>query len=162
MKAIGGKKFFKHFLRNLLLAFILTSCDNDQQTLCYRYVSIPVEGWEIQNSISFPIDTIKTESDYAITLGLRTTNRYPFQSIWLLVKQRWYNPDTTFMDTVKCVLMDNFGNESGSGISFKQNEYSIKNVHLKSKQSGSINISHIMRRNILEGISDVGIKLEKR
>lgn len=125
----------------------------------HTYQSVPVEGWESQNIVTFVVDSVPKESYYYMTLGIRTTNQYPFQSLWLQVKQRWFNPDTSLVDTVKCVLMDRLGNEYGDGIGVKQNVFDVCHIHLYSNQVGMIQVSHIMRRSILEGVSDVGIRI---
>lgn len=146
----------------ICFAFVLLvyGCSKEK-TVCFAYRPTPIEGWEQHNVLSFKVDTVKQSGEYGVYVSLRTTNAYPFQSIWLLVKTQLVSPEWNKEDTLVCVLTDKQGIHSGNGISFYQNDYLLKKLKLQHGQSGNIMVSHMMRRNILPGISDVGITVKK-
>jgi gliding motility-associated lipoprotein GldH len=150
----------KWFIACCILPLLLSGC-NRQKSVCYSYRSTPIEGWEQHNVLTFKLDTVQESGTYTVHVSLRTTNAYPFQSLWLLVKTQLAKPEWEKQDTLVCVLTDKQGNHSGSGISFYQNNYLLTHLNLHRGQSGSITIGHIMRRNILPGISDVGVMVRK-
>lgn len=146
----------------LMVVCLLSSCWWENHIIYKGYQATPVEGWEAQNVLNFTIDSVRWAGRYSVVLGLRTTNAYPFQSLWLTVRQQWHNPDTTFVDTLKCTIVDEMGNQRGRGISVKQNKYKVCELPLMQGQEGILTVTHIMRRSILEGVSDVGISIEQK
>ncbi|MDD4760235.1 MAG: gliding motility lipoprotein GldH [Bacteroidaceae bacterium] len=150
----------KWFVISFVFGLLISGC-NREKTACFGYRSTPIEGWEQHNVLTFKVDTIKQSGEYGVYVSLRTTNAYPFQSIFLLVKTQLVSPEWNNQDTLVCVLTDKQGIHSGHGISFYQNDYLLKKIKLQRGQSGNIMVSHIMRRNILPGISDVGVTVKK-
>ena len=64
-------------------------------------------------------------------------------------------------DTICCLLTDAQGNLLGDGISYRQYQFDISTEQLQKGDSLHIVVRHDMKREILPGVSDVGIKLEK-
>ena len=144
----------------LLSVALLVAC-KQEKAVCYAYRHTPVEGWEQHNVQSFRIDSIRESGIYGLRICLRHTGAYPFQSLWLLVKQRYQHPDTLLQDTGGCLLTDKQGNHRGNGISIYQSEYPFRKIYLEKGSEGTVTVSHIMRRTILPGISDVGLLVKK-
>lgn len=141
---------------------VACSCERKKNILCFEYHAVPIDGWEQHYAQSYRMDTVSVEGDYDVSVGLRATNIYPFQSLWLLVRQQINDSDTVIVDTVVCTLSDRQGNEQGKGLSLYQHVFHVKDLHLSCGQSGTITVSHIMRRSILPGISDVGVLIKKK
>ena len=144
----------------VLIMISLVSCKREK-VVCYVYNHTPIEGWEQHNVQTFQIDTIREDGYYDFSVCLRNTNSYPFQSLWLLVQQHFLRPDTVMQDTVVCYLTDLQGNQQGKGFSIYQNEYPFRRIYLGKGCEAVVSVSHIMRRNILPGISDVGLLVKK-
>lgn len=144
------------------VAAMLCACGNPR-TSYNHYCSTLVEGWEPGDSLKFNVDTLKTAGKYQITLGLRTSVSipYPYQSITLLVCQHWKNPERTFRDTVNINLTDEHGDANGSGVSFNQYTYEWKTIDIPIGSCGYITVNHLMRSEMLPGISNVGVKLKR-
>ena len=66
------------------------------------------------------------------------------------------------LDTIQCNLINKDGVTTGQGISYYQYNFPINLYHFNENDSIHIMIRHDMKREILPGISDIGIKLEKR
>lgn len=152
----------RNFLLLLLGCLSLIGCQRQLGAFAYRSTS--VDGWEPGDTLHFHIDTLRQSGNYLLTLGIRTSasTPYPFQSIWLVVQQRWYNPDTLRTDTVECRLTDEKGDIAGHGVSLYQHTRPFLTQHLPAGASADFRIIHIMRREMLPGVAGVGIKLEKQ
>ncbi len=140
-----------------------SSCQ-EKRTAAFQYAPVPVEGWETGDTLHFPIDTIREGGDYLLTVGVRTSasKPYPFRSIWLLICQHRHNPESFSRDTLECQLANERGDALGNGTSLYTSTQPWRTLQLPEGSSADITITHIMRRDILQGVTDVGIKLEKQ
>ena len=72
-------------------------------------------------------------------------------------------PQGTHLKTSKeCVLYDESGKERGKGVSRFQYEVFLQDVKLNQGDSLRIYVTHNMRREIMSGVSDIGIILKKK
>lgn len=156
---------------------LLSSCTS--QTKYYHYEHTPVAGWEKNDTISFDVPPLKQEGEYGRTVNLRITGLYPFMKLTLIVetdcmgrhlqkgraayargayggKKRKGNVSC---DTLKCTLVSNEGRATGYGVSNYQYQFSMPPRHYHAGDSLHITIRHDMKREILPGISDVGLRL---
>jgi gliding motility-associated lipoprotein GldH len=127
----------------------------------HTYHSVAPEGWNAHEVMSFPVDTLRHEGDYRLRVGLRITEMFPFRSIWLQVAQEWDDPELMRMDTIECKLTDEAGDFNGNGVSLYQYTFPVGVFHLEKGLKGRIHVRHLMRRELLPGVSDVGILLDE-
>lgn len=146
----------------LALAVMAAMVSCRQRTVYDGYQSTPVAGWEKNDTLSFSVNRVDTAAVYHATLGLRTTDDYPFTSITLIVEQHTYPSDRIQKDTLNLRLTDDHGNATGKGLSFRQYTFDIGDVSLESGDSVHVRIRHDMKREILPGISDVGYELRRK
>ena len=146
---------------SMLACSMLCACNDKPSAFDYR--STPVEGWELGDTLKYHVDTILTTGTYLFSLGLRTSasTPYPYQSLWLVVKQHWHNPEQEVTDTIQCQLTNDRGDAQGHGVSLYQYDQNLKSIPLPQGASADISVYHIMRSEMIPGISDVGIKLQK-
>lgn len=145
----------------LTLLCALCGCDKEQ-TITDQFKPLPSSGWDARNTLSFPVDSIGRSGDYRLGVNVRTTRDIPFQSISVVVEQRFENPRYQSRDTVEVMLADNRGNLEGRGLYlYTTGTETPHQLHLYKGQHGVIRLSHIMRRNLLSGIRDVGISISK-
>ena len=143
-----------------MLLSVLSACN---RKLVYdRYLSTPISGWEKNDTLSYDIRPVSGTDTYDMWLGLRTSEAYPFTAITLIVEQHIYPKDTIVNDTVNCKLTDRHGNASGTGVNFHQYRFPITELQLQDGDSIHIRVRHAMKREILPGISDVGISLRRK
>lgn len=149
-----------HIHHFLILLFSLVACEH--YPTAFEFQNTPIEGWEVGDTLHYRIDSLGKSNFYKLSLGVRTSaaSPYPFQSIWLAVRQQWHNPDTLLTDTIECVLTNKQGDVMGKGISLYTYEQPLRTLSLKKGSSADISIVHIMRREIIRGIANVGIKIE--
>lgn len=143
-----------------MLLLVLSACN---RKLVYdRYLSTPISGWEKNDTLSYNIRPVSGTDTYDMWLGLRTSEAYPFTAITLIVEQHIYPKDTIVNDTVNCKLTDRHGNASGTGVNFHQYRFPVTELQLQDGDSIHIRVRHDMKREILPGISDVGISLRRK
>ncbi len=144
----------------LTVAATLVSCN--RKTVYDRYGHTPITGWEKNDTLSFYVSPMAEGGNYAEELGLRINGAYPFMDLCLVVEQRILPGNLTLRDTVNCQLADNNGQMKGHGISFYQYNIPITELKLSKGDSLQVFIRHNMKREILPGISDVGVKLTRQ
>ena len=112
-----------------IMAGIVTGCKD--KPLAFNYCSTPVEGWEPGDTLKFHIDTVKVAGTYRIDLGVRTSSStpYPFQSLWLVVRQHWHNPNREMCDTVMFKLTNQRGDPNGHGVTIYQYDMPWQSHH---------------------------------
>ena len=144
-----------------LLAGLLTACLGNR--VFNQYQQIPIAGWERNDTLTFCIPPVKTDGLYSIDLGLRTTGDYPFKRLTLIVEHQVMGSGAHGslskipVDTLSCSLIDNRGRAKGNGVNYLQSEFHLTTLSLHEGDSLRINIRHDMKREILPGLSDLGI-----
>ena len=138
-------------------AALLAACD--RHTVYNRYEHTPVAGWEKNDTLVFNTEPMAQTGQYIEEIGLRINGSYPFTGLSLIVEQTVYPSKDTRSDTLSCSLIDEDGNAKGRGVSHYQYMFHLTTLKLNHGESLHIAIRHDMKREILPGISDVGIRL---
>ena len=137
----------------------LTACTTD--TLLHHYESLPAEGWERRDTVCFDVPQQTEDFSGTLTIGLRTSANICFQDIVLAVEQVDDNADTYRCDTVRYPLTDADGNALTGGINIHQYETQQLPILLRKGKSTTVRIHHLMRHELIPGITKIGIKIEK-
>ena len=95
------------------------------------YAHTPIAGWEKNDTLSFEI--------YPANKGKRIEKT----------------------DTLLCQLINQHGENKGQGISYYQYNFPINIYKINRGDSIHIAIRHDMKREILPGVSDIGVKVTK-
>mgnify|MGYP004580451267 CR=1 FL=1 len=149
----------------VLFCFSLSSC---KESLVYdQFAHTPIAGWEKNDTLSFEIPPLTSAGYYQEQLGMRITGAYPFMGLTLIVEQTIY-PDKhkksekiEKVDTIQCDLIDKNGITKGQGISYYQYNFPINVYRMNEGDSIHVTIRHDMKREILPGVSDLGLKLSR-
>ena len=140
---------------------LLTCVACDDKTIYSHYESVAISGWEKNDMLSFSTPPIQQTRDYQEKIGLRISSLYPFMGLTIIDQTRLPSMETE-SDTLNCNLIDQNGNATGPGISNYQYEIAFKTLSLNEGESLHIDIRHDMKREILPGVSDVGIILTRK
>lgn len=150
-------------MRKLILllalgAMMAAACQHD--TLLHTY--LPVEGrqWLRSDTAVFALPEMEETGSYDLTLGLRIGSCFPYQSVYVLVEQRLTNPVEVRRDTLCLQLADAEGHLRENGITLLQHEEKKMLLYFRKGQTGEIRVSHLMHRDPLPEVSDVGIMLQ--
>ena len=152
----------KHLLTILILAVavVLTGCDRNKVYSHYEHV--PQGGWDKTDTLFFEVPPVKEAGTYQEEIGIRTDLDYPFQSLALVVAQE-IHPKGEFFQTIKnCSLYDESGKERGNGISRFQNAIYLSDIQLDKGDSLRVCITHNMRQEMMQGLSDIGFILTRK
>ena len=144
----------------MCMGMTLMSCDNN--TVFNHYESTPVRGWERNDTLTFNIAPLQETSLYMEDIGVRITGEYPFKGLSLIVEQTVYPSNTMITDTLNCNLVDDIGHAHGKGINHYQYQFPLTTLKLNKGESVHVAIRHCMKREILPGITDIGLKLSRQ
>ncbi|MCM1079399.1 MAG: gliding motility lipoprotein GldH [Bacteroidales bacterium] len=136
----------------------LTACDD--RRIYDHYEHTAVGGWEKNDALAFSISPLKKSGRYTLSLGLRTSDAYPFKNLSLVVEQTSFPSRQKAANVVNCNIVNRNGRRLGNGITLYQ--YSIpirKKFHMRG-DSLHITVRHNMKREILPGIVDIGIRMD--
>lgn len=154
----------KRFLPLLFLVITIglgfTSCD---KTVVFdKYKAIPKAGWHKDSLVVFNIPIEDTLQNHNLLINIRNETSYKFSNLWLFIEIR--QPDGQLLtDTFEIALADPSGKWLGEGIGGIKTRESIfrRNVQLPVSGEYSVKLQHGMRQELLEGIHDVGFRIEK-
>lgn len=150
-------------IKTLSAAFLLlltVACSHN--SVYSKYQSIAESGWNKDSVARFSVDITETGMPCNVLVNIRHNNTYPYQNFWLFISTT--SPDgKTTQDTIECYLADNRGKWLGSGLSSIYNMPVLfkPNVVLKPGKY-TFAIRQGMRDDVLTGITDIGIEIEKR
>lgn len=150
--------------RNILFAAILlmifSSCD--PQRVYEKNIRINPDGWPAEEEILFEVpinDSVQLHNFY---INLRHSENYRFSNLYLFIDS--YLPGGSHArDTIELILADNKGKWYGKGFG-KIKEYQVlirKAVTFPVTGVYKIGIMQGMRTENLQGIEDVGIRIER-
>ena len=132
-------------------------CGCQRQIVYHEFRHISEPGWDKTDTLHFDIAPLKDDGLYHIDAELRTDKNYPFQQLTIEVHQTVYPSKETYYDEINCKLVSEEGEIGGDGISSFQYQFPVLRLH----QGDSIHLSvtHNMKREIMPGIDDAGIRL---
>lgn len=138
---------------------LATACMEDTLLHCYKPVS--PEGWQRRDTLCFDLSASDKAMQGVLTVGLRTVADLPMQDIVLAVEQRIDSPMVFRRDTVHYPLTDAEGRPFVSGTNNLQFETQSIPFHRPAGSQGTIRIHHLMTREAVQGITEVGIRISK-
>lgn len=157
----GFKKTFYFFLQLIACSLWLSSCQNID--LYERVASIPRQEWKTNFKPQFNFVIRDTQSRYDVYVILRHNEKYEFNNIWisLTYQLKGQQPVTGQYELPLAnnegwlgIAMDDLYEHRiritpADGISFKAGEYTFA-------------IGQIMRKDPLENVLNVGLRIEKK
>lgn len=139
---------------------LLLSCTDNR--VFHAYKSVDANAWNKQDIVEFTVDSLQATANYQEAIGIRINNDYPFTTLNIIVEQTVYPSKQHFNDTIDCRLIDEDGQKIGRGQSLWLTTHHLRDIQLTSKDSLVINLRHNMRREMLEGVTDIGVIIEKK
>lgn len=143
----------------VLLLAGLSACR--QKKVYYHFEHTPLNGWEKNDTLTYNVGPQAADCVVNEEVSLRINSRYPFQKLCLVQELEILPSHTIHHDTLICELFDKRGKMQGRGINYYQYDFHLTDLQLARGDSLHITVRHNMKREILPGIADVGIKLEK-
>lgn len=158
------------YLKIIFLFIVIISISSCTKNMVFdQFQNIEDAEWHKDSIISFTINSVDTISKNNIYINLRNNKDYEFSNLFLIVGIKFPN-NYQIVDTLEYEMTSPEGRFLGTGITdIKENKLEYKtSVNFPVKGDYIIKIQQAMRktRNIeglmyLEGITDVGLQIEK-
>ena len=145
----------------LVLLLILTTACNSKEAFS-EFHSFPEATWERSERANFEVFIPDSRQRYDIFLEIRNNNDYPFRNLWLFVDIT--TPDgQQRRDTINAELADVYGKWYGKGVSLYSYSFPYElNIQYPDTGTFTYSVTQGMRRELLKGISDVGLTVLKK
>ncbi len=125
--------------------------------------AIPSEGWHYQDKITFSVEMDDTLSLHNLYLDVRNTTDYEYRNFFVFMDIEF--PDNRVLrDTIECILAERSGEWTGKGFGrIKSNRFLFRtDVWFPKKGTYTFTIEQGMREEVLHGIKDIGIHIERK
>lgn len=145
----------------ILLIALFSACDKNK--VFDQYQALPEAGWHKDSLLVFELNVINTQQTNNMYINVRNDIKYKFSNLWLFIEIE--SPDSTVKtDTFEIVLADPTGKWLGTGFGgIKTNQIMYRrSVNFPVPGQYKIKIRHGMRSNLLKGINDIGVRVEKQ
>ena len=141
----------------LFLLLLLLTAGCDKNTIIHSYQPLEKSQWDKLDTVRFTLPVLSSDDNCNMLIGLRVTNNYPYEMLVMEVVQYYQHPIAHRIDTVYYRLADESGNLLKNGVSLYQYETQTVPLEQKKGQRGEVRIRHLMHKDTLPGIVDVGI-----
>lgn len=148
------------FILGTLLFAGIVSCD--RKRVYESYQTLDENGWNKDSVLTFNVALTDTLRNHNLYVNIRNKGTYPYSNLWLFLTIG--SPDGKLLtDTVEFSLAEASGRWKGSGIGDLHDNHILykSSVYFPHKGEYTFQIKQGMRDNILPGIRDVGIRIEK-
>jgi len=124
---------------------------------------LPSKGWKQDHEIVFEVEISDTLNLHDMYVNVRNTTDYEFSNLYLFL-DIFFPGGTVLRDTLECILAEKSGKWTGSGFGkIKSNRFLFRtDVWFPETGKYQFVFQQAMRTDNLEGISDVGICIERK
>ena len=145
-----------------LVAVAMAACF--PSTSYFRYYSTDERGWDGDDVLQYSVPQADADGYFVEEIGVRTSARYPFSQLSLVVEQSVISVPMThgrknITDTVTINIYNDDGKQQGKGVGTRLHTFALKGLNLQKGDSIAMRIHHNMRRYKLEGVTDVGLRV---
>jgi len=144
----------------IFLPLLLTSCNSNVVFTDSR--EIKENKWQLMDIPVFDVAINDTVNSNNLFFTIRTGSDYPFRNIYLFVTA--ISPDgKNLTDTIQYYLADDKGKWYGRGFGdiHELNLPYKSNVFFPASGKYVFKIQHGMRTEVLQGVYDIGLRIEK-
>lgn len=134
-----------------------------QQTIFQESRSPDPGGWPADEVLKFQTHIADSLSLHELFLIVRNNTDYAYSNLFLFLDI--HMPDgTSLRDTIECFLADRSGQWTGKGFgSVRSNQFLFRDdVWFPLAGTYTFGLQHGMREEKLEGITDIGIRIDKK
>lgn len=145
----------------IISAFVMSSCSS--RMMYDESVVIPEAKWDNKNVPYFDVKVEDTISVYSFALNVRHMENYRYSNLYIFLHTTFPNGNVTH-DTIECTLAYPDGSWVGRGSGSMRSDKILLNPNLRFPLDGvyHFEIEQAMRDDILKGIADIGISIEKQ
>lgn len=142
----------------LCLVLFCLSCNNPDETVVMQNVD---NKWDKKNSHKFDFGINDFQKQKNIIFIVRNNNDYPYSNLRLIATLE-HNKKIVSQDTLNYVLAKPNGEWLGTGFGDTKEALFQYKLNYNFPQDGqySLKVIQAMRRNVLPGIEDIGVKIQ--
>lgn len=157
------KKNIKNNLIAVALMLVLVSLFACDRTRVYEeWQDMKHNQWHADSVCTFTFEVQDSLLLYDLNFGIRHTNLYPYQNIWLIIDVEGGKNEFVYQDTIQMVLANKngkwFGKRSASIYTYASSLY--RQLPFYSAGGYTFRIQHGMRKETLNGVSSIGFRIE--
>jgi gliding motility-associated lipoprotein GldH len=141
----------------LLIIALISACG--QKHVFSDYQTIRDLKWSSTDTLSFAFD-IPENRAYQLSLSARHRKDYEFSNLWLKVRLKGMNIDTTFRFEMQLFNLEGMPFGKCSGSTCTQTIPLKKEINF-TKGKYDLQLLQLMRKDPLEGIEDVGLIIDQ-
>jgi len=141
-----------------VLLLSLVSCQNADEKILVNAVD---NQWKKNNAQTFSFDINDAQNLKNMMFVVRNNNNYPYSNLRLIASVE-HNKKKISTDTLNYVLAKPNGEWIGTGFGDTKEIVFQYKLNYKFPKNGkySVKVVQAMRRNVLPGIEDIGIKIQ--
>ncbi len=145
----------------VVVLFAASSCDRD--VIFEENIKIPGEQWHKDSLVYLTTEIKDTVELYNIYLNLRHSTEYDYKNLYLFFETVLPNGQV-IRDTVECILANRAGKWLGQGHGrIKSHKFHFReDIWFPYKGEYVFVMQQAMREETLNGITDVGIRIERK
>ncbi len=144
----------------LLVALTLGACDSS--VLYDESHRVDEQGWRMDDSLVYNIETDDTTQTYLCCMDVRVRNDYPYANIYFFLSTIYPNGDIAVDTNIEFQLAAPdgkwLGKEQGR---YVDGRYPFCYFHFPQPGRYQFVIRHAMRDTLLRGVKDIGMHIEK-
>ncbi len=143
----------------MLFTGLLTACQS--HTMYHSFHTLPKDGWNKSDTLVYtiPVENIQPKT-YELQIEIRHTKELAHRSLWVVVYQNAQDSMLYIADTLQCVLANEKGRFTGTGLNnYYQQSFPLKTVKLSKEYAPVFKLAHYMKKGRIEGIHDIGIRI---
>lgn len=144
----------------------LMLCACTDWPLLYTYQAVENMSWDRIDTMRFEIERLESGS-YDVSMGVRFSEEMPYEDLWLVLEHRIDSTTALALpkpliirrDTVHLVLANESGDWIVPGLTLHTKEKKVFSFEIPESRASFL-IYHIMERQEIPGICEVGIKVK--
>lgn len=138
----------------------LWACDTSRVFDTYHAISD--QTWHKDSLVTFHLNIEDTIQNHDLYVNIRNDMNYGYSNLWLFLEIEQPG-GSALRDTFEIVLADPSGKWLGKGLGGLKTRETIyrRNVYFPVSGNYKVNVQHGMRNDLLDGICDVGFRVER-
>ncbi len=142
-----------------ILVFVFTACE--QKHFYNEFKTVDVKGWKSSDTTQFDILIDDTSAIYSLSVSVRHQKDYEFSNLWLTIFTEYLNEKKAVRFEIPLFKKDGTPYGKASGSLCTQTMPFQKEIRFPVKGKYTIRMVQLMRKDPLDGISDIGVVLDK-
>lgn len=140
---------------------LISGCVNSDNVVYSRFKALSDQEWHKGQYLEFEIDSlVEKDADYDVLLVIRHNDTYKYKTLCVVVEE-YMRGEIELADSIDINLVNTDGKWRGKG---QYGLYEIVDTLRRDEQlseSYLVSLCHGMKREIVEGITDVGIVVKR-